>query len=192
MYSQRDSLVVFTTFLKLVIGSSTNEHLLIEVSWITMLMKCPEGIIKYVDKNRFNTECVCLCITWNSKVIIKCLPSSLHTLFFETGSLTDWLGCLFSEHRGTTNESLPSQHWNYSTGIHAMALGFTQTLGNPIQVLELSQKVFNRGNNLPSWLVSFKEAEQTNVPWHLLSLEDHSCLFHLLPEHYCMHRTHIF
>jgi hypothetical protein len=42
--------VVFTIFLKLVVGSSTNEYLLIEVSQITLLMKCPGGIIKYVDK----------------------------------------------------------------------------------------------------------------------------------------------
>lgn len=43
---------------------------------------------------------------------------------------------------------LPSQPWYYSIGIHVMALVFTWTLGNPNQVIELSQQVPNRRDDL--------------------------------------------
>lgn len=111
----------------------------------------------YDEICRYNrSEWVCLCIMWSSNVNIQYLPQSLHTLFFKTGSLTDWLARLSLQWASGTSLSLPSQSWYYSTGIHAMAPVLTWTLGNPIQVTELSQQVLNRRDDLPSPSLSFK------------------------------------
>lgn len=88
-------------------------------------MKCPGGMIKYVDKNQWNIGCVCLCIVWKSTVNAKRLPHSLHILLFEAGSLTDWLCCLSNDPPVLASPALVLQ-------IHATVPVFTRTLENPL------------------------------------------------------------
>lgn len=60
---------------------------------------------------------------------------SLCTFLFETGTLTNWLGCLFSELQESL-PSLPPQHWHCRLMLWHLFIP-----GEPIQVVELSQKV---------------------------------------------------
>lgn len=107
MNSGRDSLVVFTIFLELVVGSSTNERLLIEVSWKTLLMKCPWGMMKYVDTIDLSESACVLCGIQMSISNIFLNPYITYSLR-QGLSLIDWLGCLFSELQGPTCLCLPS------------------------------------------------------------------------------------